>query len=64
MCDRNQITHEGDIPMEEKPESSFVKLEIAAGSDIDEVILAYRKKNELRELASIKPPVVAKVKKD
>ena len=49
--------------MSTDPDSSFVQLKVADPTDIEEVILAFRKDGELQELASMEPPVRAELKK-
>jgi len=49
--------------MSTDPDSSFVRLEVTDKNDIEEVVLAFRKDGELRELASMEPPAMAELEK-
>lgn len=49
--------------MTDEEESLIIRVELRDAPDIDELIVAFRRDDELEELASIRPPAIAELRK-
>lgn len=49
--------------MSDDPDVAGIRLEVSGSSDIDEVVLGFRRDGQFYELASLSPPVEATLDK-